>query len=659
MTTNPNWPSIAVQVQFSGSTWTDIAGRVQKIDAKRGRQYELTRAQAGSLTLTVDNSDGALDPTNTASPYYPNVILYRPIRVQATWAGVTSTLWSGFVERWPQEWGEAGNHQMTTVVAVDILAALAQKKFDEHLTGELINQLGPTYWWPLERSTAAYQTPERVGGVWNGRVLTYGGNQQVQVGSGNGLTGSPGAGGLEGASIAVFTPQMVGSNVATNASIIRLYSTVNGQALAFPATPWTLTLTLQTNQRSTSNGPAVFLAFEDSGAGNQYLRFAVDPYGFLFIWARDSNGSSYSTSWGVQLGDGSPHVLSIELSGTNPVLYFSVDGGGYGTVSSGNPSGWQFTNLVDLNLGAQWPRNSAADAALFYAYGGLLGHVAWFGGHNYVTAGTFSGATSYPARAVKGLGGDDTSARIANIMSVAGRGSSFTSLGTGDATLESAVIGGKDAAGAILETNDWENGTLFVRGDGQIVFAPRRSRYKPVSAYTLGAGTSYPLTVLALDYDTTKLANVVSVDRRGGINTITTNSASVSTYGTWTKQVSSTGLADDNQSYALGQYLAGRYSAPATRISKAALDPAGNPSLWPLIAGSSSLEINSCVTVQHSPLAGHAVTLQCWVESINYQISPDQFVVSMDLSPTDARTWLTLDDATNGHLDTPPILLSF
>lgn len=66
--------------------WTDITGRVdfgggRAISITRGAQDELSETQTGTLSMTVDNSDGALSPGRASSPYYPNVRRNCPIRV--------------------------------------------------------------------------------------------------------------------------------------------------------------------------------------------------------------------------------------------------------------------------------------------------------------------------------------------------------------------------------------------------------------------------------------------------------------------------------------------------------------------------------------------------------------------------------------------------
>lgn len=63
--------------------WTDQSWRVQfPWTSSRGRQYELDAVETGEWRPVLANPDGALDPTNTASPYYPGVVPFRQARIQ-------------------------------------------------------------------------------------------------------------------------------------------------------------------------------------------------------------------------------------------------------------------------------------------------------------------------------------------------------------------------------------------------------------------------------------------------------------------------------------------------------------------------------------------------------------------------------------------------
>lgn len=61
--------------------WTDITRRaLGQQSVAHGKQYELDLNEAGTYQPVLDNRDGALDPSNPASPYAPNVVPYRGIR---------------------------------------------------------------------------------------------------------------------------------------------------------------------------------------------------------------------------------------------------------------------------------------------------------------------------------------------------------------------------------------------------------------------------------------------------------------------------------------------------------------------------------------------------------------------------------------------------
>lgn len=92
--TIPTYPALlAYEVAFNANPnqatlppfFTDVSTRTKTgaQSVTRGRQYELDVNQAGEWRTTLENKDGALDPTNTASPYAPGVVPYRACRIRA------------------------------------------------------------------------------------------------------------------------------------------------------------------------------------------------------------------------------------------------------------------------------------------------------------------------------------------------------------------------------------------------------------------------------------------------------------------------------------------------------------------------------------------------------------------------------------------------
>lgn len=89
---NPNWPtlfaeaSFAVNPYFSTGTvvYTDLTQRLYKQwSVRRGKQFELDQVQPGEFVGTWVNTDGYLDPSNTSSPFSPNIVPYRGYRMRA------------------------------------------------------------------------------------------------------------------------------------------------------------------------------------------------------------------------------------------------------------------------------------------------------------------------------------------------------------------------------------------------------------------------------------------------------------------------------------------------------------------------------------------------------------------------------------------------
>lgn len=120
-------PTITVRIAFAtdpldpSPVWTDVSAYVRgeiPIAIRRGRQYELNRIEAGTVNMGLDNRDRRFDPTNSSSPYYPNVIPMRKINIQAVWSSTPYDLYTGYVENWPPNW-PAGYDSTVQISCVD------------------------------------------------------------------------------------------------------------------------------------------------------------------------------------------------------------------------------------------------------------------------------------------------------------------------------------------------------------------------------------------------------------------------------------------------------------------------------------------------------------------------------------------------------------
>ncbi len=80
----------------------DITAYVRSLNIEYGKDaklpFDLTKANAGTCQLVVNNDDDAFNPENTLSPLYPEVAPRSIIIVEATHLAVVYRLWTGYLE---------------------------------------------------------------------------------------------------------------------------------------------------------------------------------------------------------------------------------------------------------------------------------------------------------------------------------------------------------------------------------------------------------------------------------------------------------------------------------------------------------------------------------------------------------------------------------
>ena len=131
--------------RVSAISWDeDITEWVRSGATDRSGQRELERtAEAGTGHLVLDNRDGRFTPFNVSSPYYPDILPLRRIRIRATWDLVTYPVFQGFVEAWPVTFPAEGDN-IVTIQIVDGFELLANDgakvsgDFPQQQTGERV-----------------------------------------------------------------------------------------------------------------------------------------------------------------------------------------------------------------------------------------------------------------------------------------------------------------------------------------------------------------------------------------------------------------------------------------------------------------------------------------------------------------------------------------
>jgi hypothetical protein len=151
-------PTFTAEVAFTTNpaatpSWTAVSSYSMGFGTKRGRQKELDRIDAGTGAVRFRNEDRRFDPTHSGSPYSPNVLPMRRLRLSATHNAVTYRLFSGFVEAWPQTW-EGPEVGYSEVNVTDAFLPLSKADVGENTTwprefsGERITRILDEAGWP-------------------------------------------------------------------------------------------------------------------------------------------------------------------------------------------------------------------------------------------------------------------------------------------------------------------------------------------------------------------------------------------------------------------------------------------------------------------------------------------------------------------------------
>lgn len=161
-------------------TLVDVSARLVALATDRGKRELTSPVSAGRAVVTLRNRDGALDPLNTASIYYPGVEPQRLLNVYADGVQV----FAGFVDSIDLEYGPGGEANVT-VSATDGLARIGQTTLptagvvvSEEDSGARISSLlaSGVYW--FGGTAIDVGDSDLAAGTATGNLLTY--LQQVE-----------------------------------------------------------------------------------------------------------------------------------------------------------------------------------------------------------------------------------------------------------------------------------------------------------------------------------------------------------------------------------------------------------------------------------------------------------------------------------------------
>lgn len=140
----------------AASIIVDVSNQINFIQTSRGRNPLVDEFQTGQLTLRIVDQNGDFNPTNPSGPYYTYLTPMKKVQITATYAGITYSLFSGFITSYlntqPKDATEVA---YTTIQAVDAMRLAQNAQISTvagasagDLSGTRINQILDQIDWP-------------------------------------------------------------------------------------------------------------------------------------------------------------------------------------------------------------------------------------------------------------------------------------------------------------------------------------------------------------------------------------------------------------------------------------------------------------------------------------------------------------------------------
>jgi hypothetical protein len=161
---------------IGGVSFVDITDRVTGLSLSRGKNRDLDRFNAGTLSVELNNEDRAFDPLYTSSPFFGDIVPRRDVRVLANG---TAVQYVGKILDWNFNF-EPNGRQSASLEAADGFTFLAQQELTPgtavaQLTGARVNAVlsQPSVDWPIGERVVDAGNSELGADVFEGNVLSY------------------------------------------------------------------------------------------------------------------------------------------------------------------------------------------------------------------------------------------------------------------------------------------------------------------------------------------------------------------------------------------------------------------------------------------------------------------------------------------------------
>jgi hypothetical protein len=618
---NATWVKWGTQT-LTGSTTAAWTGEVVTATAPAnayGMMHGIMLAAVPSATCNIQADGWQLEKAATATPF--------------TVPGITYPLYGGFVERWPSKWDKGGTYGVVSPTAVDAFALLSQRQLRDPLTEEIYSR-SPRFLYTLgdPQNVSSFvdatgnNAPAPIAVSKYGAGSLTSGNQITATDPVNGVyTGGSGT-------VVSVSNQYPGTNNIGTATYISLSSAgVTGPANVGGS--WSRMIAFRyTGPAPTSgNSATIWSSMGSNGAyGSKLIVQITDQSKPLVLFqGPGGGGSGYYAGGATNVVDGNWHMLTFGYNASTAQIFVSQDGNTvayYGSI----PTSLVPTGMTSDCIGA-YVDVSVGNGTTF-AYQGDIAFAAEF--PSFIDSTAI--ANIYKAWK-NSFSGDSSDARYSRILNWAGF-QGQTDIGTGQTrSMGPASVGGQDALSALSAVVETEAGTHYVNRKGLVTFRGRGARYNnSVPVYTFGERTDlgeWPYEEVELDYDSTHLANAVTVTQASTSQKFAAqDTTSQGNYfpRTMSRTINSTNSLECADA---ANYLVSRYKNPLTRVQALKLHPSANPALWAVCL---NLELNTRVRIMRRPFGAPPIQVDAFVEHIQWDLDDqNEAWVTLECSPVD------------------------
>ena len=618
--------AFAVEMGFGYSpftavpSWESVTPYVRGFSTDRGRTSEFVDYSPGTASILLDNRDRRFDPEYTSGPYYGQLNPMVPVRIQATYSGVTYTMYTGFVQGWPTAYNQSNTDAVASINCVDANRLLENIPVlpADYVQAVLADE--PNEYWTLQQPTRITQA-----GEIRGQTISIPGSQQF----------------LQEWNYAIYNNAPFGAEASYNADPFG--------AAGFVGDPPPETFRIRTMEHWFNSSVT-----DLSPGGTAYVYHAIDLYFQLNVNTSSKQISPavysvqdrmyipfYSVSYSAVERVGANHLV-VTYDPSTAIIRIVVNGQQIdsrsmtvypgGTVSFGGP---------------------VISDPLTQIEGEGMSHFAL-----YTSTLTNTQALAHYNAGVIDVPDPSSDGRIDAVLDQGGWPTGLRDLQTGTVNVAAYRPDNLSTLAYLRLVATAEQGALFINNDGKVRFLNRDTLDTAVIAAIFDDnGTDLPFSGVTVDAHTVDaIRNVVQGAFRGRYKDETllaTDAASVTAYGDSSESLNLTLVDSQTEAEAVLAKRLARAKDPRTRITSLSVNMRRDPAnLVPAVA---SLDLADDVVVSLTPTGvGDPLWRAVSVQGLSHTVTPQSWDVTMYLAPGPIATngpLMILDDSVYGQLD--------